>query len=236
MVATIQLSQEQKALMEREVSPIVQRAKDLEIRTADDSQRAQVSIQDIKRRAKAIHEKFDPPVRAAHAAWKASKDLYNFFMTPFQDAEALIKRKVVTFEADQERKRQVEARKAEAKRLEEERRQREVKEAQARKAAAAGKIEKADALMEEAEAVVVAPVFVPPDPEMVKGTVLRETWKAEVTDMSLLCEAIGKRNGVPANFVLPNPTALSAYARAVKDTVEVPGVRFFKETNLSVRA
>src|SRR3990167_828274 len=110
----LELTSEQKQLVETEVTPIVEAANALVIKTSEDSFNAQNLTKEIKRRRATMHGKFDPPVRAGHLAWKAAKDLYNFFINPYDEAEIIIKRKVVTFQDENDRQRAEEQRKAEA--------------------------------------------------------------------------------------------------------------------------
>ena len=229
------LTQEQQDLMDKEISPIVELAESLTIKTQDDSNRAQTNLKEIKRRRAMIHEKFDPPVRAAHKAWQAAKSLYNYFVNPFDEAETIIKRKVVTFESEQGRRRQEEARIAEAKRQEAERKEREKLEAQAKAAEEKGKSEKAEALREKAENVTIAPAFTPPAAPKVEGASFKKVWKGEVTDLLALCKAIAEGRA-PANLISINQTALNAFAKGVKDTMAVPGLKFFEDTEMAVRA
>ena len=155
-------------------------------------------------------------------------------MKPFEDAESIIKRKVIAYQSELERKRQEEARKAEAARLEAERKERERLEAQAKKAEEKGKVEKAEALREQAETVVAAPVFMPPPPPQVKGSNFRKVWKGKVIDIKALCQAIGSGHA-PINFIELNQAAINAYAKATKNSMPVPGVVFSEETEMSVR-
>lgn len=228
------LEKDQKEVFEKEVQPIVVYANDLTIKNSEDSAGAQSTLKELKRRRAVVHEKFDPAVRAAHQAWKAAKDLYNFFVNPFDEAETLIKRKVVTFESEQERKRQEEARLAEARRLDAERKERERIAEQARKAEEAGKLEKAEALREKAENHVTAPVFAPPAAPKVQGSVFKKVWKGELVDMVALCKAIGEGKASP-NMVMVNQTAINGHAKANKDGWPLPGVIFKEETEMGVR-
>lgn len=230
----LELTSEQKQLVATEVTPIVEKANALVVRTSEQSFEAQGLVKELKRRRAAIHEKFDPPVRAAHAAWKAAKDLYNLFVNPFDEAETIIKRKVVTFESELERKRQEEARLAEAKRQEQERLRREELERQARAAEAKGKLEKAEALREKAETVVAPPVFMPPEPPKAEGTGFKKEWKGECYNIMELLGAI-TQGKAPVTLIEINESALNAAARTYKDTQTIPGVRFFEKTIMSSR-
>lgn len=233
-MTTMQLEKDQQEVFQKEVQPIVNYANALTIKTQEDSTAAQEGLKELKRRKIMVHEKFDPPVRAAHVTWKLAKDLYNFFVNPFDEAETIIKRKVVTFESEAQRKRDEEARIAEAKRQADERKRREEIERQAKAAEEKGKTEKAEALREKAETFVAAPIFTPPPSPKVQGTSFRSTWKAEVTDIKSLCQSIldGK---LPVDAITPNYSVLNKLAGAYKNTSSIPGVKFSEEKTMSVR-
>ena len=111
---TLELTTEQKQLVATEVTPIVEAANALVVKTSEQSFNAQNLVKELKRRRAMIHEKFDPPVRAAHLAWKSAKELWTFFVTPFDTAETIIKNKITTFKDEEDRRREEEQRKAEA--------------------------------------------------------------------------------------------------------------------------
>jgi len=224
---------EQQEVMEKEVNPICKQAEMLVIRTQDESVLSQEHLKELKRRRAIVHDKFDPPVKAAHSSWKKAKDLYNFFIDPFDSAERTIKSKVVAFESEQERKRQDEARKAEAQRQAEERKRREEIEAQAKRAEEKGNLEKAEALREKAENVVVAPVFTPPPAPKVAGTQFNKAWKAEVLSLRLFCKAVVECR-IPEAVIEVNQSALNNLAKVIKDTQKIEGIRFYEETQMKV--
>lgn len=234
-MTTMQLEREQQEVFQKEVQPIVNYAKALTIKTQDESTAAQEGLKELKRRKSIVDEKFDPPVRAAHAAWKAAKDLYNFFMNPFDEAETIIKKKVVIFESEAQRKRDEEARLAEARRQADERKRREEIERQAKAAEDKGKTEKAEALREKAETFVAPPVFTPPPAPKVQGTAFKKTWVGECVDLKALCQAIAEGKA-PINLVSPNQSAINAFAKGVKNTMPVSGLRFEERTDMSVRS
>lgn len=95
-----------------------------------------------------------------------------------------------------------------------------------------------------AEEVAPAPVFipqaryVPPPPpppaiEKAKGVVSREIWSGEVTDMKLLCAAIG-RGEASVNLVVPNMAAINGLARIERNGLKVPGLRAIVNTSVAV--
>jgi len=227
----MQLTKENRELFDKEINPVVQRANGLVVKTQAESLCAQEYLIAIKSTAKAVHEKFDPPVKAAHTAWKAAKELYNFFTQPFDQAEVIIKSKIVAFETEAEKKRQEEARKEEAKRNEAERKRKEELERQAKAAEEKGKTEKADALREKAATQTPIPLFIPPIAEKAKGVCLSKIWKGEVIDLQALCKAIGAGQ-VSTNLITANQSAINAMAKGVKDMMPIPGIRFYEETQV----
>ena len=229
------LTLEQKNLMEQEINPLVGYANTLDIENDQDSFDAQSALKTIKLREKRVGETFDPICDAAHKTWKQSCDTRSSFLNPLKQAETIIKKKIVTFETEAERKRQEQARLAEAKRLEAERKEREKIEAQAKKAEEAGKTEKAEALREKAETVNVAPVFVPPPPPKVAGTSFKKVWKGQVVDVIALCKAIGEGKASPS-MVIVSQSSIDAHARANRDSWPIPGVVFKEESQMAMRA
>jgi phage-related minor tail protein len=227
------LSAEQQQIFEKEVNPTVHAANALVVRTADNSLQAQEILKNLKATAKRVYEKFHPPVEAAHAAWKAAKDLENFFMKPFEEAEGIIKRKVVTFQQEIERNQREEAARIEAQRAQEERLRKEELQRQADAAAAKGKAEKAEALRAKAEEYVAPPVFVPPVVAQASGTAFKKTWKAEVTDLPAFLKAVAEGRA-PLGVISINESALNAYAKGVKGTMAVQGLRVFEATSMAV--
>jgi len=233
-MATLALTNDQQELMAKEVTPLVDAANALVIKTQDQSNKAKEDLKEIKVRQKAFDAKFDPSVKAAHKAWKSAKELYNFFIDPFLEAEKIVKRKVVVFDDEQDRIREDKAREAEAKRQAAERKRQEELDRQAAAAEEKGQTERAEALREKKEEYVEPPVPVPPPAPTTKGTHIRKTWKGQVIDMKSLCKAIGEDKASP-NMVQANQPAINAHAKANKETWAIPGIRFFEESDLSVR-
>ncbi len=97
---------------------------------------------------------------------------------------------------------------------------------EAAKATKAANEADAKAALREADVAAVAPapvITVASVAPVVKGQSLRKTWRAVVTDASL----------VPREWLTVNEQALNAFARSTKGAVPVPGVRFVEETQLA---
>lgn len=85
---------------------------------------------------------------------------------------------------------------------------------------------------------VEAPRYVPPPPppppiEKAKGVVSREIWSGEVTDMKLLCAAIG-RGEASVNLVTPNMAAINGLARIERAGLRIPGLKAVVNTSVAV--
>lgn len=194
--------------MEQEGALMVQRVTGLTITTDDDYSRGGDILKDIKARIKAVKDYWKAPKAAAQAAHKTLVDREKQMLKPYEFAEAQIKRDMLAYTTEQQRRRQ---------------------EEQARLAALAAQAEQhgdADgaAFMREMSAAV-EPV------QPTGGVSVRTTWKARVTDPKK----------VPAYFDgyelrEINMTALNGLARQYEGGLEIPGVEFYRDETLSVRA
>lgn len=235
-MSNLTLENEQKQLIETEVAPVVKMANDLVVKSDDQSLEAQEILKNIKSKRKKISDFFGPMKTKAHAAWKEICNSESFVDAPLEQAERTVKNKVITYSQEVERKRQEEARLAEAKRLEAERKEREKLEEQARKAEANGKTEKAEALREKAEQVVVQPTFIAPAAApKTNGTAFKKVWKGECTDLLALCKAIAEGRA-PVSLVVASQSEINSYAKVIKDTMQVPGLKISEVTEMAVRA
>lgn len=203
-------------------------AKQLTIKSQPDLERAadlRKTIKDMGKNLEEARKKITSPLDVAR---KAVMDLFRGPAEALASAEITLNKAITTYTSEQERLR-LEAevklrRQAEA----EEKRKREALEERARKAAEAGKAEKAEELLQKAaEVQVVAPTLAPTI-QKVAGLSFRENWFAEVVDFMALVKAVAEGKA-PMNFIMPNSTVLNSQARATKDSMIVPGVKFFME-------
>jgi len=150
----------------------------------------------------------------------AKKAVMDFFRAPEERlarAESGIKRAMISFTDEQDRKRREEQARAD----EQARKERERIEAQARKAAESGKIEKAEQL-ELRAATVVAPV-IQREPPKVAGINTREVPKFEITDETL----------IPREYLAPDLVKIRAVVNALKSQANIPGVRVYMVKQLA---
>ena len=204
-------------------------AQNFKITTAPQYEEAGEKLKGIMALKKKIAETFDPHIKRAFEAHRSLVAEKKTHETPLQTAEALLKRAMLGYSLAEEQKR----REAEARAQEEARKEREKLEARAAKAAAAGKEEKAAALATAASAVV-APIIQPTTPKLA-GISTRTTYRAEVVDLMELVKAVAAGT-VPLLALQANQTFLNNQARAMKETLAYPGVKAVQETGLASRS
>lgn len=205
---------------------MVQAAKGLTIASAEDYDTGAAYLKEIKDRVKGIKEYWKEPKSRAQAAHKALVAREAQMLKPLEEAESIIKKAMLDYTREVERKRQEaeeaarRAREAEVRRM----------EALAEKAAQNGDEDAAEVLRDMAEDVPIQAVAAEAAP-VVKGVSVRTTWKARVTDPKL----------VPAYFDgyelrSINMTALNNIAKWRNGEAEIPGVEFYEDATMSVRA
>lgn len=160
-------------------------------------------------------------------------------------AEETIKRAMLTFAREQERRRREEqARRDEAARAQQAKldaqaeRERERLQKLADANRERGKPKRAEHLDERA-AQIQAPIVTAPEveiaPPKAEGITVRTTWRAEVTDLFALVKAVADGTQQLA-LIEPNMAALHAAARELKDGLAIPGVQAVAEEGIVARA
>jgi hypothetical protein len=156
------------------------------------------------------------PINEAHDRIQA------FFRQPLEflrQAEIILKRKLLAYSDEQDRVRREEQRKAD----ETARKDRQRIEAQAAKAAASGKVEKAEQLQERA-ASFVAPSIQREAPK-VTGVNMREAWKY----------AIENEAAIPRAWLMVDESKIRSYVANMKGDSQIPGVRVYCEKQMASR-
>ena len=177
---------------------------------------------EIKRRAKAVDDRFDEPVSLAHKAHKALTALRDSVLSPFKQAEMTIKQKLGTYQMEIERKRQAEER-AERQRL-------EAKAEAERIAKAEKEMDKGD--LKAAEKTLAAPLKIEPvraqTPEAPKvaGVSFRDEWRFEIENI----------NEIPMEFMVPDEKAIAKVVKAMGAKCNIPGIRTWSEKVVAGRS
>lgn len=203
----------------------VQQSETFTVTTQQNYDNAAELIKDIKYKIKQIEEYWKPLKGKAYSAWKDICAKENELLAPFAKAENALKDKMKEFQ----RKKLEEERllREEQERFRREEAERLMKAAE--EAAKEGMEEHADYLVEEAAKVEVME-FKQPKKHKTAGTSAIKTWKARITNDSL----------VPVEFagtmLRPVDTAtLDRLAKATKGGMKIPGVEFYEDIQVRVR-
>jgi len=206
--------------VETKALTIVEQAKSVKVADNQSYTNAGILWKQIGDMIKEVKETFDPICEAANKAHKEATGKRAKFLNPLVSAQKSIKQLMSAYDAEQERLRLEEERRLFeiARKQEEERRLMEAIAAEE-----AGEIEEAETIIEEQE--YVPPVVVQKSiPKMEGGPVYRTIWSAEVVSIKDLCRAVSEGKASP-ELVLPNMPALNKLAVALKDTLQIPGVK-----------
>lgn len=199
---------------------------------ADDASytRAAELLKGIKALRGRIADTFDSHIKRAFESHKALVREKAEAEAPLTEAEAIVKRSLVTYQQEQDRKAREEARRLEeAARQQEETRRLEEAAAIERVAAETGDEAMRATAHEVLEAPVAAVVVRPaPATPKIAGISYRDTYSARVVNVSKLIAFVA-RNPQFANLLTPNQTALNQLARAQKAMLQIDGVEVVTE-------
>jgi hypothetical protein len=198
-------------------------AKNLEIKNQNDYEFGATLLKSVKGLAKIAESARKTITDPIDVARKAAMDLFRPVMESLESDEKIIKNKMLTYAAEQEKIRQEQERKLRIEAEEKARKERERLEERARKAAESGKAAKAEELQQAAaEVQAVAPVLAP-RVEKVIGVSTKTIWKARVKDIAI----------VPREYMVVDESALNKVAQATKGSLNIPGVEFYSEQVLA---
>jgi hypothetical protein len=233
-----------KDSLETETRSWASRAHGLRVVDRDSCTNASLLLRSIKTLRSQVQQWFAPHLesamevkRKAEAARKGLADEQARMEAPLIEAEAILKKNLLAFEQQQERERL-----AEERRLQEEAR----RHAEAVTLAAAAALEteavktgNAEMLAEAAD-ILDQPIDTPvvsvaKAVPKVQGVSYRDQWKAHPSvDVKALATAVAS-GAAPAAFLVPDMTAINAFARATKGTHPVPGIRWFNDRQVAAR-
>jgi glycine/D-amino acid oxidase-like deaminating enzyme len=175
--------------------------------------------------------------RKAEAARKGLADEQARMEAPLIDAETVLKRSLLDYEAKEERERLAEEQRLQA---EAQRRAEEVTLAAAAametEARQTGNVEMLAEAIDILEQPIEAPVVsVAKSVPKVQGVTYRDNWKAHPTvNVKALAAAVAAGK-VPETFITVNMTAINQFARATHGAQPVPGVKFFNDRQIAAR-
>lgn len=176
-----------------------------------------------------IKEFFDPLKKAAKEAHHKLCESEKEKLAPLDAAIADIGKKLTAYDQEQERlRREEEARLRElAAKREEEARLMEAIELEAM-----GETAEANRIIDEPPPPTI--VRVEKATPQVSGVSFRASYRAEVTDLRALVRAVADGK-VPLLAIVPSETFLNQQARAMKETLDYPGVAVIRDRTVTTR-
>ena len=177
----------------------------------------------IKAKAKELDTLRKSMTAPIDLAKKRIMELFSDPMDRLATAESCLKRGILSYQQESERKRMEEETRLQEMARKEEERKRRVWEERAAKAEAAGKDEKAEELRQQKEDVFILPPIIPSQVEKVAGIQTRAIWKFEIKDANL----------IPREYMIPNEKMLGEVTRATKGTLQIPGIRIYSEETIA---
>ena len=165
---------------------------------------------------------------------QAGKQIDELFKAPIEackKAEQIIKGKINTYLAEQERILREAEQKAEAERLAKQ------KELDVKLAEAQAEGDKKAIIETQAEKIEVelAPVLEAETPVKTDGIHQRKTWSAELTSLDELILAAANGNKMAYSFLSFNQSVANALAKQLKGAVKIPGIKFIETTGIVSR-
>jgi len=213
---TLEIPAQAKQLIE-ETEIVVAQTQTFAIATVTDYQLAGEELKTIKGRMKELDDLRKSMTRPLDEAKKRIMAMFSPVEDGLKKAENLIKRAMLGYQQEQERKRQEEEARLRKIAEDEQRRRNALATKQAEKARARGNEERAQEILENVP-IIPTPIVVKEQPK-VKGISTRKVWKFRIIDA----------NQLPREYMIPNEKMLLAFAQATKGTIPVPGVEFYSE-------
>lgn len=215
-----------------------EKARGIVIADQDSYDRAAALLKDIAGLAKQTKAEFEEPKKKAFDAHRSITAMEARYLAPLEEARGIISRGLTSWVTEQKRlqaKAEAEARER-ARREAEEKRLREAEETQRQAQERGATVEEA---AEQADAVLEAPIRAVPAPvapvfQQAKGVGTRTVWKARVTDLKALIQAVAAGK-LPEDCLLPNMKRLDKMASAMEAELNCPGVEAYPETGVVVR-
>lgn len=183
-------------------------------------------LSDVKAKYKELDEKRKSITKPMDAAKDAVMDVYKPKLDLLKTTENSIKKMMVDYDTEQERKAAQQQRELQELANKEAERQKKLLDAKIERAEASGKTGKVEELQTKKEEII--PAFVPviaPTISTPKTVSYKMKWTAKVIDEKI----------VPREYMTVNQSALDKVAQATKGSIKIAGVEFVSEKILASR-
>lgn len=144
---------------------------------------------------------------------------------PYADADSWLRQQVLAY---QNKKNQENLLKA----VEQQAANQKMLEAAAQRLEAAGQVEMAAKIVENAK---TQPAVIPESAPKAEGVSTRKITKARITDLKILCVAVAN-DLVPINAIEANMTFLNRMAKTLGKSMNYPGVEVYEDESIAVRS
>ena len=215
--------------LKKKTLPVISTANRLIIQSPGDYAYGGEFLKSIKEAQKKVTEYFEPIKTKAYQVWKEICGKENQMLDPLKEAETTVKRKMLVYQQEEERKRQAEQARLQAIADEKARRERDrlAKEAEKLKTP-----ELKEQRMAEAAAIEAPIINIQPAAPKIAGISTRKTWKAELTSKGEFIKA-ATTNPMLMAFIEVDMAKMNRIASATKGEVVYPGIRFYEESNMA---
>jgi hypothetical protein len=183
------------------------------------------AIKDMAKEIESERKRITVPLDNAK---KAVMDLFRPATNWLETAEGILNVSIVKYANDQEKMRREQEEKLRKEAAAKEAKRRAELEERARKARESGKDDKADVLEQKAAEVHFEAPVVASTLQKVEGLSFREDWSAEVVDLMALVKAVADGQA-PLAFLEANIKVLNSQAKATKNSLVFPGVKFISK-------
>jgi len=205
--------------LKQESSAIERLVTELVIATPEDHDRACAWEKEIAEKERRAVELTQPTVDALNKAVKEARELRDNLVTPFQRAKQALKAKIGAW---RDERRSLAAQAAATAQAAIQRQAEDMALAHAAVLAESGNAAAADLVLLQP----VVPVVVPIAPPVANnGVVTRESWSAEVTDLSALIAWVGQDIPNRSRYLTACGPELNREAKRLKSGFGIPGVR-----------
>ena len=205
-LVTLENDTEVKAFFDQAVG-LREYAEDLVILTAEDLAPVTNDLSVIAKVKKGMKDKRESYVKPLKDRAAEFIEAFKILMAPVEKADSILREKMLTYNKEQERIRQE---------------QEEIN--RKRQEAAEAEMKLKGELTESVNLVEVIPETAKRVSTGMGSAGLRDNWKWEVVDFSL----------VPDEYKMVNPAVLTPAAKSYKDTRSIPGIRIYNEPGITV--
>jgi hypothetical protein len=213
------------AELQEQAGELTTRVRSLEIRSAEDAEKAAGLLTMIVAMRRQIKEEFDPMIKSAREALQRVRDSYEKHDSALEAAERTLRTKLAEFREQEARRLEEEARRrAEEERARIEERTEAILDSLDPEVANPQLIE---AICDQADREIqqVATMVAAPPKPAINGASFRETWKAEVVDLIAVARAVAAGKA-PKALLQVNMTEANRLAAAHREELGkfIPGL------------